>query len=36
MRTDVIDFRTAESHSVGVERAVTGKRDAVTNTGAPE
>lgn len=32
VRTDVIDFRAAKSHSIGVERAVTGKRNEAMNT----
>lgn len=32
MLTDVIDFRAAESHSVGVECAVAGERDEVVDT----
>ena len=32
MLTDVIDFRAAESHSVGVECAVAGERDEVVGT----
>lgn len=30
--TDVVDFRAAESHSVGVECAVAGERDEVVDT----
>lgn len=32
MLTNVIDFRAAESHSIGVERAITAKKDEVMNT----
>lgn len=32
MLTNVIDFRAAKSHSIGVERAVTAKKEEVVNT----
>lgn len=32
MLTNVIDFRAAESHSTGVERAIAAKKEEVMNT----